>query len=96
MNVYWRPHQEVYPELPREPDSLTFDEATDCPLLWLRKGFGFAGAWAVCEQNRLLALCFGLSELNKPLPCPLAAFATRPPPLGATARRRMSKGQERA
>ena len=27
-------------------------------MLWLRKGFGFAGAWTVCEQNRLLALCF--------------------------------------
>ena len=27
-------------------------------MLWLRKGFGFAGAWTVREQNRLLALCF--------------------------------------
>ena len=34
-------------------------------MLWLRKGFGFAGAWSVCEQNRLLALCFGLPEVNK-------------------------------
>jgi transposase, IS6 family len=34
-------------------------------MLWLRKGFGFAGAWTVCEQNRLLAVCFGLSEVNK-------------------------------
>ena len=33
--------------------------------LWLRKGFGFAGAWTVCEQNRLLALCLGLPEVNK-------------------------------
>jgi transposase, IS6 family len=33
-------------------------------MLWLRKGFGFAGAWMVCEQNRLLALCFGLPEVN--------------------------------
>ena len=24
-----------------------------------------AGAWTVCEQNRLLALCFGLPEVNK-------------------------------
>ena len=32
-------------------------------MLWLRKGFGFAGAWTVCEQNRLLALCFGLSQV---------------------------------
>src|SRR5215213_2739357 len=33
-------------------------------MLWLRKGFGFAGAWTVCEQNRLLALCFGLHRLT--------------------------------
>jgi transposase, IS6 family len=34
-------------------------------MLWLRKGFGFAGAWTVCEQNQLLALCFGLPRVNK-------------------------------
>ena len=34
-------------------------------MLWLRKGFGFAGAWTVCEQNRLLAVCFGLAQVNK-------------------------------
>ena len=34
-------------------------------MLWLRKGFGLAGAWTVCEQNRLLAVCFGLPEVNK-------------------------------
>ena len=34
-------------------------------MLWLRKGFGFAGAWTVCEQNRLLAVCFGLPVVNK-------------------------------
>src|SRR3954466_12368535 len=34
-------------------------------MLWLRKGFGFAGRWTVCEQNRLLALCFGLPQVNK-------------------------------
>src|SRR4051812_8355475 len=34
-------------------------------MLWLRKGFGFAGAWTVCEQNRLLAVCFGLQAVNK-------------------------------
>ena len=33
-------------------------------MLWLRKGFGFAGAWTVREQNRLLALCFGLPQVN--------------------------------
>src|SRR5215210_2693539 len=34
-------------------------------MLWLRKGFGFAGAWTIREQNRLLSVCFGLSEVNK-------------------------------
>src|SRR5688572_13179342 len=34
-------------------------------MLWLRKGFGFAGAWTVCEQNQLLAFCFGLPVANK-------------------------------
>jgi hypothetical protein len=34
-------------------------------MLWLRKGFGFAGAWTVCEQNHLLAVCFGLQQVNK-------------------------------
>jgi hypothetical protein len=34
-------------------------------VLWLRKGFGFAGACTVCEQNQLLAVCFGLPQVNK-------------------------------
>ena len=34
-------------------------------MLWLRKGFGFSGAWSVCEQNSLLAVCFGLPQVNK-------------------------------
>ncbi len=34
-------------------------------MLWLRKGFGFAGAWTVVEQNRMLGFCFGLSEVNE-------------------------------
>src|SRR4051812_39609066 len=34
-------------------------------LLWLRKGFGLSGAWTVCEQNQLLAVCFGLPAVNK-------------------------------
>ena len=34
-------------------------------MLWLRKGFGFAGAWTVREQNQLLAYCFGLPVANK-------------------------------
>jgi IS6 family transposase len=34
-------------------------------MLWLRKGFGFADAWTAHEQNRLLAVCFGLRGVNK-------------------------------
>jgi len=34
-------------------------------MLWLRKGFAFAGAWTVCEQNQMLALCFGLSQVTE-------------------------------
>ena len=34
-------------------------------MLWLRKGFGFSGVWTVREQNRLLAVCFGLSAVNE-------------------------------
>jgi transposase, IS6 family len=34
-------------------------------MLWLRKGFGFAGAWTVREQNWMLATCFGLPAANK-------------------------------
>jgi transposase-like protein len=34
-------------------------------MLWLRKGFGFAGGWTVRRQNELLALCFGLQKVNK-------------------------------
>jgi IS6 family transposase len=34
-------------------------------MLWLRKGFDFAGAWRVQEQNWPLLVCFGLPEVNK-------------------------------
>ena len=34
-------------------------------MLWLRKGFDFAGTWTVCEQNQLLSICFGLPAANK-------------------------------
>ncbi|KAF2988716.1 IS6 family transposase (plasmid) [Methylocystis sp. MJC1] len=30
-------------------------------MLWLKKGFGFAGEWTVREQNEMLACCFGLN-----------------------------------
>jgi len=35
-------------------------------MLWLKKGFGFAGDWTVRRQNELLALCFGLQMVNNP------------------------------
>jgi IS6 family transposase len=34
-------------------------------MLWLRKGFYFEGTWRVCEQNGLLAFCFGLPQVHK-------------------------------
>ena len=34
-------------------------------MLWLRKGFGFVGAWTVREQNQLLGVCFALQAVNK-------------------------------
>lgn len=34
-------------------------------MLWLKKGFGFGGAWIVREQNDLLAFLFGLEKVNK-------------------------------
>src|SRR4051794_8618436 len=34
-------------------------------MLWLRKGFAFAGVWTVCEQNQMLSICFGLPAANK-------------------------------
>lgn len=34
-------------------------------MLWLRKGFGFAGDWTVNDQNGLLERLFGLQKINK-------------------------------
>src|SRR3954447_19368889 len=34
-------------------------------MLWLRKGFGFADAWTVREQKRLLSVCFVLPQVHK-------------------------------
>jgi transposase, IS6 family len=34
-------------------------------MLWLRKGFGFSGPWTICEQNQLLAFCFGRQKVNE-------------------------------
>jgi IS6 family transposase len=36
-------------------------------MLWLKKGFGFAGEWTVRKQNGLLACCFGLQMVNEAL-----------------------------
>jgi hypothetical protein len=48
-------------------------------MLWLRKGFGFAGAWTVVEQNRLLGFCFGLSNPARSRRSAMAAMgAARP------------------
>ena len=34
-------------------------------MLWLKKGFAFAGQWTVCEQNDLIALLFELQKVNE-------------------------------
>ena len=34
-------------------------------MLWLKKGFAFAGQWTVREQNDLIALLFGLQKVNE-------------------------------
>jgi hypothetical protein len=43
----------------------SFHIDTSVHRVWLRKGFGFSGAWTVREQNGLLAVCFGLPQVNK-------------------------------
>ena len=34
-------------------------------MLWLKKGFDFAGQWSVREQNDLLAVLFGCEKVNE-------------------------------
>ncbi len=34
-------------------------------MLWLKKGFDFAGEWSVRQQNEPLAFCFGFQMVNK-------------------------------
>jgi IS6 family transposase len=63
-------HFRVKQPMPRVGGFRSFNTArrTICgfeAMLWLRKGFGFAGAWTVREQNQLLAVCFGLPAVNK-------------------------------
>ncbi len=47
MNVYWRPHHEVYPKLPREPDFLAFGEATEESIgrVYIEKHSANVGRW---------------------------------------------------
>ena len=62
-------------------------------MLWLRKGFDFAGAWTVCEQNRLLSVCFGFPAGQQsvklgsvqPIVRPTPEFATGPPEIAPEA-----------
>ncbi|MCK2057258.1 IS6 family transposase [Methylobacterium sp. 37f] len=63
-------HFRVKQPMPRVGGFHSFNTArrTTCgfeAMLWLRKGFGFAGAWTVREHNQLLAVCFGLPAVNK-------------------------------
>ena len=63
-------HFRVKRSMPRVGGFRSFNTArrTICgfeAMLWLRKGFGFASVWTVREQNRLLAVCFGLPQANK-------------------------------
>ena len=44
------------------------------------KGFGFAGAWTVCEQNLLLSVCFGFPAANKAVTLASAHPIVRPRP----------------
>ena len=43
----------------------SIDWTVTTPLCIGAAVFGFAGAWTVCEQNRMLSVCFGLAEVNK-------------------------------
>ena len=63
-------HFRVKRPMPRVGGFRSFNTArrTICgfeAMLWLRKGFGFTGAWTVREQNQMLAYCFGLPAANK-------------------------------
>src|ERR1700709_176470 len=63
-------HFQVKRPMPRVGDFRSFNTARRTiqgfkAMLWLRKGFGFSGAWTVREQNRLLGVCFGLQTVNE-------------------------------
>ena len=63
-------HFRVKRPMPRVGGFRSFNTArrTICgfeAMLWLRKNFGFAGAWTIREQNQLLGVCFGLQKVNE-------------------------------
>ena len=47
MNVYWRPHHEVHPELPPEQDFLAFDEESEADVgrVYFMTHSGQDGRW---------------------------------------------------
>ncbi len=47
VTIYWRPHHEVFPELPREPDFLAFDEETEKSIgrVCLEHHSAYRGRW---------------------------------------------------
>jgi hypothetical protein len=56
----------LFPEIiSRDADMAPWEGAIAQFELWLRKGFGFVGAWTVCEQNQLLSVCFGLPQVHE-------------------------------
>ncbi len=63
-------HFRLKKNMPRVGGLLSFNTARRSiqgfeAMLWMRKGFGFAGPWTVVEQNRMLGFYFGLSKVNE-------------------------------
>jgi len=63
-------HYHVKKNMPKTGGFQTFATARRAiagfeAMLWLKKGFGFAGQWTVRRQNDLLPCCFGLQMVNK-------------------------------
>src|SRR4051812_3413968 len=58
-------------------------------MLWLRKGFGFAGRWTVCEQNRTASRSASVSRrLTK---CETGGDAAYPAPCARVCDRALSR-----
>ncbi len=47
MTIYWRPHHEIYPELPPEQDFIVYDEETGQSIgcVYLMTHSEHAGRW---------------------------------------------------